>query len=109
MRWTRTSNIVDGQLVSSIGPGLLALVGMCNEDTVEQAEALVRKLLALRLWPEQAKVVDGSVSAPAGETRAWRASVTDIGGEVLCGLFRVGCLRSFSIHSVCTHSQGHTA
>lgn len=79
---------VDGKLVSSIGPGILALVGVCNEDTADHSDLLTSKILSLRLWPDsQAQ----GASANDAEPRPWRTNVVDIGGEVLCGACSALC------------------
>ncbi|WFD25109.1 D-tyrosyl-tRNA(Tyr) deacylase [Malassezia nana] len=75
---------VDGQLVSSIGPGILALVGITHDDTPEQMDTLVKRILTTKLWPEGA-ICQGTAVAAAPEARPWRTSVTELGGEVLCG------------------------
>ena len=54
---------MQGQLVSTIGPGILALIGVCQDDTPEHMDLLTKKILQLKLWPEGARVVDG-VLAP---------------------------------------------
>ena len=61
---------VDGERVSEIGPGLLVLLGIRRGDGEEEAEKLVRKLLALRIFEDE----DGRMNR----------SVTDAGGELLC-------------------------
>jgi D-tyrosyl-tRNA(Tyr) deacylase len=40
---------VDGAVVGEIGPGLLALVGVKVDDTLEQANALAGKIYTLRI------------------------------------------------------------
>ena len=54
---------MQGQPVSTIGPGILALIGVCQDDTPEHMDLLTKKILQLKLWPEGARVVDG-VLAP---------------------------------------------
>jgi D-tyrosyl-tRNA(Tyr) deacylase len=61
---------VDGERVSAIGAGLLVLLGVRQGDTEEQADKLVRKLLALRILED----ADGRMNL----------SVADTGGELLC-------------------------
>ncbi|KAL4418846.1 hypothetical protein ABPG77_004443 [Micractinium sp. CCAP 211/92] len=63
---------VDGQIVSSIGPGLLCLVGLRDTDTAADADFIARKILGLRMWSNG----EGS--------RAWDQSVVQKGYEVLC-------------------------
>jgi len=62
---------VDGQVVSSIGPGAMALVGLHEHDTVEDIEYCCKRLLACKLWEND---------AGAG----WRQGVKAKGLEVLC-------------------------
>lgn len=70
-RVKQASVSVDSQVVSHIGKGLLVLAGICTEDTLEDCKKAAYKLAKIRLWPNQ----DG---------QQWRASVSDIGGEVIC-------------------------
>ena len=51
-RVLRASVGVDGTTVSSIGPGLMVLVGLHNEDTVEDAQWLAGKVLKARCFPD---------------------------------------------------------
>ena len=64
---------VDGKIVSEIGKGLLVLLGIRNGDTTQDIEYTCRKLLNVRLFPQ-----DG-VSKP----KPWAASVMEADGEVL--------------------------
>jgi D-aminoacyl-tRNA deacylase len=59
-----------GETIAAIGPGMLVLLGVRRGDTEEQADRLVRKLRALRIFED-------------GEGRMNR-SVEDAGGEILC-------------------------
>ena len=61
---------VDGERVAEIGPGLLVLLGVARGDGDEQADRLVRKLLALRVFED----ADGRMNLNVG----------DAGGELLC-------------------------
>jgi D-tyrosyl-tRNA(Tyr) deacylase len=62
-RVTRASVSVDGQLVSSIGPGLLILLGISREDEPAAAERLAAKVRALRVFADE----DGQMNEPLGE------------------------------------------
>jgi D-Tyr-tRNAtyr deacylase len=62
--------MVDGECVGSIGPGLLVLLGVRRGDGEAEADRIVRKLLALRIFEDD----EGRMNL----------SVTDTGGEVLC-------------------------
>jgi D-tyrosyl-tRNA(Tyr) deacylase len=61
---------VDGDEIARIGRGLLVLVGVRSGDTEEQADKLVRKLLALRVFED----ADGRMNL----------ALADVGGEILC-------------------------
>ncbi|WFC94010.1 D-tyrosyl-tRNA(Tyr) deacylase [Malassezia brasiliensis] len=75
---------VDGELVSQIGPGILALIGICHDDTPEQMQVLVKKMLGTRLWPDGTRIEEGRLTKTAEGARQWCASVMDLGGEILC-------------------------
>ena len=60
---------IDGELVSSIGKGLLVLVGIEQGDTQADVDWLVGKTAGLRIFDDEAGVMN--------------LSVADIGGEVL--------------------------
>jgi D-aminoacyl-tRNA deacylase len=60
---------VDGEVVGSIGSGLLALVGVTHDDTPDHAATLARKLHELRFFP--ADGVD------------WVSSAADVGAPIL--------------------------
>lgn len=60
---------VDGDLVSEIGPGLLLLVGIAQDDSEEQAGWLAEKVAGLRIF--------------ADEEGKMNRGVRDTGGEVL--------------------------
>jgi D-tyrosyl-tRNA(Tyr) deacylase len=49
--------------VSSIGAGLLVLLGVSREDGPEQAERLAAKVRALRVFPD----AEGNMNEPLGE------------------------------------------
>ncbi|KAL6771531.1 hypothetical protein ACKKBG_A26740 [Auxenochlorella protothecoides x Auxenochlorella symbiontica] len=63
---------VDGEVVSSIGPGLLCYIGLGKDDSEEDAAYIIRKILGIRLWPSQ----DGK--------KPWHRNVQDVDGSVLC-------------------------
>ncbi|XVE51423.1 hypothetical protein DITRI_Ditri02bG0039000 [Diplodiscus trichospermus] len=44
---------VDGRIVSEIGPGLLVLVGLHDSDTESDAGYICRKVLNMRLFPNE--------------------------------------------------------
>lgn len=60
---------VDGQVVSRIGPGLLVLAGFEEADTPADLEWMARKLVQMRIFPDEQGVMNRSVA--------------DVGGEIL--------------------------
>jgi D-tyrosyl-tRNA(Tyr) deacylase len=61
-RVARASVRVDGEVVGAIGPGMLVLLGVTHDDTVERADRLAEKLRALRIFPD----ADGRMNEPLG-------------------------------------------
>ncbi len=60
---------VDGKVVGEIGRGLLVLLGIGKGDTDAASEWMIGKLLALRIFPDEADKMN--------------RSVTDVGGGIL--------------------------
>ena len=58
---------IDGICHSSIGPGLLVLVGIEEADTEEDIEWLAEKTVKLRIFADEAGVMNRSVSDVNGE------------------------------------------
>lgn len=52
-RVSRAAVSVDGERISSIGPGLLVLLGVAHGDEEATAERLAEKVLALRIFGDQ--------------------------------------------------------
>jgi D-tyrosyl-tRNA(Tyr) deacylase len=69
-RVSRAAVTVEGEPVSEIGPGMLVLLGVRRGDGEAEADWIVRKLLALRIFEDD-------------EGRMNR-SVVDAGGAILC-------------------------
>ncbi|MBZ2197459.1 D-aminoacyl-tRNA deacylase [Occultella gossypii] len=57
-RVSSASVSVDGAVVGQIGPGLLALVGVAVEDTVDDARRVARKIAELRILEGETSVAD---------------------------------------------------
>jgi len=57
---------VSGETVASMGPGLLALVGVAGGDGEEQARELARKLAHLRVLPDEAGRMNRSLLESGG-------------------------------------------
>jgi len=68
-RVSRAEVRVAGERVSSIGPGLVVLVGVGHDDTPEVAEQLAGRCVELRIFRDS-----------AGKTNL---ALADVGGEVL--------------------------
>lgn len=64
-RVVRAAVRVDGEVVGSIGPGLLVLLGVTHDDTEATADKLADKLLKLRIFPD----ADGRMNEPLGPSR----------------------------------------
>lgn len=62
-RVTRASVSTGGELVSSIGPGLLVLLGVGRDDTEADADRLADKVRALRVFPDS----EGRMNEPLGQ------------------------------------------
>ena len=62
---------VEGEVVSSIGKGMVALIGIHKDDTKVEMDYIVRKLVSLRMWEDESG-------------RRWAKSAKDLGLEVLC-------------------------
>lgn len=60
---------IGGTVTAAIGPGLLVLVGICEEDGGEDIDWLVKKITALRVFDDAEGVMN--------------LSVKDVGGDVL--------------------------
>ena len=69
-RVTSASVTVDGTVVSSIGRGILALVGLHEQDTAEDLKYCAKKLCASKLWDNE-------------NQKSWRKSVKQLDYEVL--------------------------
>lgn len=66
-RVSKASVTIDNQLKSSIGKGLLVLLGICEEDTEEDVNWLIHKLIGLRIFDDDNGVMNRSVSDVDGE------------------------------------------
>ncbi|KAF7799600.1 hypothetical protein EIP86_010838 [Pleurotus ostreatoroseus] len=62
---------VDAQLVSSIGRGIMVLVGIGKDDTADDVATLSNKILQLKVFADSTG-------------QMWKRSVIDIDGDVLC-------------------------
>ncbi|KAK8207634.1 D-tyrosyl-tRNA(Tyr) deacylase [Zalaria obscura] len=68
---------VDGQLISTIGKGILVFAAVGKEDTKKEVESMANKILKVKLWEDD----NGG---------KWKRNVQDINGEVLCASTKKG-------------------
>lgn len=66
-RVRRASVSVGGDEVASIGRGMLVLLGVAVDDTEEDLEWLVKKTVQLRIFDDEAGVMNLDVSQAGGE------------------------------------------
>ena len=69
-RVSEASVTVGGEEVARIGRGLLVLLGVCRGDTEAEADRIASKLLALRVFEDEAGKLN--------------RSVRDVGGDLIC-------------------------
>ena len=68
-RVSKASVTIEGTVKSAIGKGFLVLIGICEEDSLEDVEWLVKKIANLRVFDDEEGVMN--------------RSIMDIGGEIL--------------------------
>lgn len=68
-RVSHASVTIEGKVKSVIGKGYMILVGICSEDTEEDIDWLVRKIIGLRVFDDENGVMN--------------LSIKDVGGEIL--------------------------
>jgi D-tyrosyl-tRNA(Tyr) deacylase len=66
---SHASVTIEGSVKSRIGQGFLVLLGICDEDGMEDVEWLVKKIANLRVFDDEAGVMNRSIQ--------------DVGGEIL--------------------------
>jgi D-tyrosyl-tRNA(Tyr) deacylase len=65
-RVLKASVLVHDITVGSIGPGLLAFLGVGREDTSEDADYLIDKVLHLRVFPDESYKMNRNVAEAGG-------------------------------------------
>ena len=60
-RVSRASVTIEGTVKSAIEKGYLILIGVCEEDTEEDVERLVRKVIGLRVFDDENGVMNRSI------------------------------------------------
>ncbi|MBR3496939.1 MAG: D-tyrosyl-tRNA(Tyr) deacylase [Prevotella sp.] len=66
-RVQHASVTIGGKVKSAIGHGFLILLGICDEDTSEDAEWLVKKISALRVFDDENGVMNVDIHDVDGE------------------------------------------
>lgn len=69
-RVSEASVTIGGQLHSAIGPGLMVLVGVADGDTAHDVRWLAAKCAAMRIFPDEAGVMNRSLTDTGGELLA---------------------------------------
>lgn len=69
-RVKRASVTIDGELFSEIGQGLMVLVGVREDDTAQDVPWLAQKTVNMRIFDDEAGVMNRSVLDAGGEVLA---------------------------------------
>jgi D-tyrosyl-tRNA(Tyr) deacylase len=80
-RVSQASVTVDGDVVSSIGPGLLVLLGITHDDDEQVADRLADKVRALRIFDD----ADGKMNEPLGDREVLVVSQFTLYGDARKG------------------------
>ena len=80
-RVTRAAVDVDGQIVGEIGPGLLVFLGVTHDDGVSEADWIVGKIRALRVFPD----AQGQMNEPLGDRQVLCVSQFTLYGDARRG------------------------
>ena len=83
-RVSRASVTVRGSVIGQIGQGYLVLVGVGREDTKEDADRLVRKMIGLRIFSDE----NGKINK----------SLKDVDGQLLL-------ISQFTLYAHCRHGN----
>lgn len=57
----------DGEILGKIGRGFMVLVGVCDSDTKEIADKMVKKMLGLRIFEDEQGKTNLSLESVGGE------------------------------------------
>lgn len=66
-RVSHASVTIDGEVKSAIGKGYLVLLGVCEEDSQEDVDWLVKKVIGLRVFDDENGVMNRSIMDVEGE------------------------------------------
>lgn len=87
-RVKHASVTIEGVLYSSIGAGILALVGIEKDDTLEQVQKAAKKITGLRIFPDDNDKMNRSLIDVSGE-------MLIVSQFTLCGDCKKGTRPSF--------------
>lgn len=87
-RVKRASVTIEGEIYSTIGKGILALVGIEKGDTIEQVKKLAQKVVSLRIFPDENDKMNRSIKDVSGE-------MLIVSQFTLCGDCKKGTRPSF--------------
>lgn len=65
-RVSKASVSIDGKVKSSIGQGFLILLGICEEDNIEDVNWLAHKIVNLRVFDDEKHVMNRSIMEVEG-------------------------------------------
>lgn len=65
-RVSRASVTIEGKVKAEIGQGFLILLGVCDEDSMEDVDWLVKKVANLRVFNDDAGVMNRSIIETGG-------------------------------------------
>lgn len=66
-RVSHASVTINGEVKSAIGKGYLVLLGVCEEDSQEDVDWLVKKVIGLRVFDDENGVMNRSIMDVEGE------------------------------------------
>lgn len=66
-RVSEASVTINNKIVAEINTGLLVLLGIVNEDTQEDIDWLCRKIVGLRIFPDDVGVMNKSITDADGD------------------------------------------
>ena len=69
-RVTNASVTIHGEVSAQIGPGLVVLLGIANDDDKEDAAWLARKIAAMRIFSDDAGLMNLDIAAINGDILA---------------------------------------
>lgn len=66
-RVKEASVTVDGNVIGAIGRGFMVLIGVCQEDTRETADKMIRKMINMRIFQDENDKTNLALSDVDGE------------------------------------------